>query len=45
VDGQKVDSVADTSYTSGGVAVFTWSGEDVASANVTFDDFVMTKLP
>ena len=45
VDGQKVDSVADTTYTSGGVAVFTWSGEDVASANVTFDDFLMTKLP
>jgi hypothetical protein len=45
VDGQKVDSVSDTTYTNGGVAVFTWSGEDVASANVTFDDFLMTKLP
>jgi hypothetical protein len=45
VEGQKVDSVSDTTYTDGGVAVFTWSGEDVASANVTFDDFLMTKLP
>ena len=45
VNGQKVDSIADTTYSNGGVAVFTWSGEDVASANVTFDDFLMTKLP
>ena len=45
VDGQKVDSVTDTSYNSGGVALFVWSGEDVASADVTFDDFVMKKLP
>ncbi len=45
VDGQKVDSISDTTYTSGGVAAFAWSGEDVASANVTFDDFLMTKLP
>jgi len=26
------------------VGVFTWSGEDVAAADVTYDDFVMTKL-
>lgn len=45
VDGQKVDSVTDTSYTGGGVALFVWSGEDVASADVTFDDFVMKELP
>jgi hypothetical protein len=45
VDGQQVASVADTSYTIGGVALFVWSGEDVASANVTFDDFVMRELP
>jgi len=45
VDGKKVDSVSDSTYTNGGVALFTWSGEDVATANVTFDDFVMTKLP
>ena len=45
VDGQQVASVTDTSYTNGGVALFTWSGEDAASANVTFDDFVMRELP
>lgn len=45
VDGQQVASVSDSSYTGGGIALFAWSGEDVASANVTFDDFVMTKLP
>lgn len=45
VDGQQVDSVSDTTYTSGGVALFVWSGEEVASADVSFDDFLMTKLP
>ena len=44
VDGQQVASVSDTTYTDGGVALFAWSGEDVASANVTFDDFVMREL-
>ena len=28
VDGQQIASVSDASYTSGGVAVFTWSGEE-----------------
>jgi hypothetical protein len=45
VDGQQVASVQDNSYTSGGVALFVWSGEDAASANVSFDDFLMTELP
>ena len=44
VDGQLVDSVTDDSYTSGGVALFVWSGEDVSSADVSFDDFLMTEL-
>lgn len=44
VDGQQVDAVTDTTYTDGGVALFAWSGEDVASANVTFDDFVLREL-
>lgn len=44
VDGQQVASVSDPTYTDGGVALFAWSGEDVASANVTFDDFVMREL-
>lgn len=45
VNGQQVASVTDTSYANGGVALFTWSGEDVASADVTFDDFAMRELP
>jgi hypothetical protein len=45
VDGQQVDSVTDTSYNGGGVALFVWSGEDVPSADVTFDDFMMKELP
>jgi len=45
VDGQQIASISDASYTSGGVAVITWSGEEVASANVSFDDFAMTELP
>lgn len=45
VNGQQIDSVSDDTYTKGGVALFVWSGEDVASANVSFDDFQMTRLP
>ncbi len=44
VDGQQIASVSDSSYTIGGVAVFTWSGEKPNSANVSFDDFYMTSL-
>lgn len=46
VDGQLIDSVTDASYTSGSVAVFAWSGEEVGViTNVSFDDFKMTTLP
>ena len=45
VNGQEIASVSDTSYISGGVALFTWSGEEVNSADVSFDDFLMTELP
>lgn len=45
VDGTQVDSVNDTFYTSGGVGLFAWSGEEIDGTNVSFDDFVMTKLP
>lgn len=44
VDGKQIDSVSDSTYTSGGVGLFTWSGKDATSTDVTFDDFVMTKL-
>jgi hypothetical protein len=44
VDGQMIASASDSSYTSGGVALFTWSGEDATSTNVAFDDFLMEEL-
>jgi hypothetical protein len=45
VDGQQIASVSDASYANGGVAIFTWSGEEAATTNVSFDDFLMTQLP
>jgi len=45
VDGQQIASVSDASYVNGGVALFTWSGEDATSTDVSFDDFLMTELP
>jgi len=44
VDGQQIATVSDATYTSGSVGLLTWSGEQESSANVTFDDFVVTKL-
>lgn len=44
VDGQQIASVSDATYVNGGVGVLAWSGEEAASGDVTFDDFVMTKL-
>jgi len=44
VDGQQVDSVTDTTYTSGNLALFAWSDEETSGTNVSFDDFVVTKL-
>jgi hypothetical protein len=45
VDGQKIDSVSDSTYTSGSIALFAWSGETVKKVDVSFDDFQMSKLP
>jgi hypothetical protein len=42
VDGQQIATVSDSTYTSGGVAVLVWSAEE--AGDVTFDDFVLTKL-
>jgi len=44
VDGQQIVSISDTLYPSGGVAMFTWSGEEATTTNVSFDDFLMTEL-
>jgi hypothetical protein len=45
VDGQQIASVTDSTYTSGGIGLFTWSGEEASATDVSFDDFVMTELP
>ena len=45
VAGQQIDSVVDTTYTNGNVALFGWSGEQASGTNVSFDDFQMTELP
>jgi len=45
VDGQQIDSVTDDYYSTGNVGLFAWSGEDINGTDVTFDDFVVTKLP
>jgi hypothetical protein len=45
VDGQQIASVLDATYTRGGVGLFTWSGEEATSTNVSFDDFEMKELP
>jgi hypothetical protein len=44
VDGKQIASIADSTYTSGGVGAFVWSGEDVSNADVSFDDFVIKSL-
>ncbi len=45
VDGKQIDSVQDSTYASGKSALFAWSDEMENGVNVTFDDFVITKLP
>jgi hypothetical protein len=45
VDGQEIASVSDSSYISGGVALFTFSGEEAATTDVSFDDFLIMELP
>ena len=45
VGGQQIDSVSDSTYTTGNVGLFAWSGEELDGTNVTFDDFVVTRLP
>lgn len=44
VDGQRIVSISDSSYTSGRVGLFTWSGDKPNSADVTFDDFLLASL-
>ncbi len=44
VDGRQIASVSDSSYTTGGVGLFTWSAQEATTTDVSFDDFVVTSL-
>jgi len=44
VDGQQIASVSDSTYTTGYVGVYAWSGDKANSADITFDDFLITSL-
>jgi len=44
VDGLLIDSITDSTYTSGSSGLIIWSGDNVSSADVTFDDFVLRSL-
>jgi serine/threonine protein kinase len=42
VDGKQIASATDDTYGTGRVGLFTWSGDKATSADVTFDDFLLT---
>ena len=42
VDGKQIASATDNTYGTGRVGLFTWSGDKAPSANVNFDDFLLT---
>ncbi len=44
VDGHKVGSASDSTYSSGHVGLFAWSGEEVSAADVSFDNFALSSL-
>lgn len=45
VNGQQIDSVADSTYTSGKVGVFVWSAAEATRTDISMDDFLLTELP
>jgi hypothetical protein len=44
VDGQKIDSVSDSTYGPGRAGLLIWSDSDATKTDITFDDFMMTTL-
>jgi serine/threonine protein kinase len=44
VDGQQIASVTDSTYGTGRVGVFAWSGDKASSADINFDDFILSSL-
>lgn len=45
VNGQEIDSVDDSTYTSGRVGVVVWSAVAATQTDISFDDFLMTNIP
>lgn len=45
VDGVQIASVADTTYTAGGVGLFVWSAAQASRTDISFDDFLLTDIP
>jgi serine/threonine protein kinase len=44
VNGQRIDSASDSTYTSGHVGVYAWSPDKPDAADVSFDDYLVTTL-
>jgi len=44
VDGQQIASVNDSTYGTGRVGVFAWSGDKASSADINFDNFLLSSL-
>jgi serine/threonine protein kinase len=45
VNGKQIDTVTDTTYTSGRAGVFIWSAEQATKTDISFDDFILANLP
>jgi serine/threonine-protein kinase len=45
VNGKQIDTVTDTTYTSGRAGVFIWSAEQATKTDISFDDFLLANLP
>ena len=45
VDGELIDSVQDDTFTDGTPGIIVWSGDKAKSADVSFDDYIVTSLP
>jgi hypothetical protein len=44
VNGTVIDSASDSTYSSGGIGLVTWSGYQAESADASFDDLIVTSL-
>jgi len=44
VDGRQIASATDSTYGTGRVGLFTWSGDQATSEDINFDDFLLSSL-